>query len=191
MDNKYTVQPLDKQMHDRAAFSSGVDSLDRFLKQQATQDAKKNICQTYVLCEPSSPTILGYYTLSSSSIQLTHLAPDLARRLPRYESFPTMLLVRLALDQQYQRRGLGGILLLDALAQCCSISQRVGVLAVIVDALDDTAGQFYLHYGFQSFVDKPLSFYMPIADILLIPEIQQTLIPEAVEQQPGAAGGSA
>jgi predicted GNAT family N-acyltransferase len=165
MDKKYTIEPLDTQKHDRAAFSCGVAPLDTYLKQQANQEAKRNIAVTYILCEQNSTSIVGYYTLSTASIETTQLPEEIRRRLPRYEALPTMLIGRLAVDQQYGGQGFGGHLLVDALRRCFELSKNIGAMAVLVDAKDERAATFYERYGFRRFQDQPSRLYIPMAQI--------------------------
>jgi GNAT superfamily N-acetyltransferase len=165
MPKKYIVQPLDTHKHDRAAFSCGVAPLDAYLKTQANQDAKKKIAVTYVLCEPDSAVIIGYYTISAASIETTRLPNELAKRLPRYDALPAMLIGRLAIDQHYRGQGFGEYLLVNALRRCLNVSQEIGAMAVLVDAKDEGAVQFYERYGFRRFADRSMSLYMPMEDI--------------------------
>lgn len=159
---KYIIEPLDRQKHNRAAFSCGVAPLDNYLKAQAGQDIKKNIAAVYVLTELDSNVIIGYYTISATSIEPTMLADDILKRLPRYSAFPAILIGRLAVDQHYHGRRLGEHLLLDALQRCLELSRKIGTMAVRVDAKDETAARFYEKFGFRRFEDRPFSLYMPI-----------------------------
>jgi hypothetical protein len=93
-----TVEPLGRQ-HDRAAFHCGAEALDRYLKQQARQDADKRVAAPFVAVSPPNARVLGYYTLSASVLTLTDLPNELARKLPRYPQLPVTLLGRLAVDQ--------------------------------------------------------------------------------------------
>src|SRR5438105_3176362 len=143
MHEKNVIEPLDIRKHDRAAFSSGVAPLDNYLKNQANQEAKRKVAVTYVLREHDSTAIIGYYTLSTASIETTSLPQDIVRRLPRYNALPAMLIGRLALDQRYRGRGLGELLLADALKRCLKVSEEIGAIAVIVDAKDEGSTRFY------------------------------------------------
>ena len=165
MDRKYVVEPLNAQKHDRAAFSCGVPPLDAYLKTQATQDAKRNIAVTYVLREQNASAIIGYYSLSAATIEPTQLPEEIARRLPRYEALPAVLIRRLAVHRQYQGQGVGSLLLVNALRRCLKLSQQIGAMAVLVDAKDEQAAHFYERYGFRRFMDTPLKLYMPMAEI--------------------------
>ena len=93
-----TVEPLGRQ-HDRAAFQCGADALDRYLKQQARQDADKRVAAPFVAVRLPDARVLGYYTLSASVLTLADLPDELARKLPHYPQLPVTLLGRLAVDQ--------------------------------------------------------------------------------------------
>lgn len=146
----YTIEPL-RSDHERATFVCGKDSLDRYLKQQASQDIKRHLATVYVLCESPSLVILGYYTLSALSVVPQDLPEALARKLPRYPLLPAILIGRLARDHRYPGQRLGERLLLDALTR--SLHSGIGAIAVIVDALDDEAQRFYEAYGFRLIPD--------------------------------------
>lgn len=165
MSEKYVIEPLDTQKHDRAAFSSGVAPLDTYLKTQASQEVKKRVAATYVLCEQDSSVIIGYYTISTASIETTQLPEEITKRLPRYSALPAMLIGRLAVDQHYRGRRLGEYLLVNALRRCLKLSQEIGAMAVLVDAKDEGAVRFYERYGFRRFEDRPRSLYMPMVEI--------------------------
>jgi GNAT superfamily N-acetyltransferase len=178
MVKQYVVEQLDKQKHDRAAFSCGVTALDAYVKDRATQDVKRKIAVTYILTRPDSSSIIGYYTISTTSIETTQLSETVTRRLPRYETLPAMLIGRLAVDEQYRGQGFGELLLMDALSRCFKLSLEIGAMAVVVDAKDEGAARFYERYGFRRFEDLPLKLYMPMAEIeSLVQRGEQDLLP--------------
>lgn len=118
---------------------------------------------TYVLVSEDAPdTIIGYYSLSSTSVLLDRMPANLARRLPRYPDVPATLLARLAVDHQFQRMRFGPQLLIDALLNSYLAGKLIGSAAVIVDAIDDDAKGFYEKYGFTSFEDEPFQLYIPM-----------------------------
>ena len=146
-------------------FCCGVDALDRYLHRQAMQDRRRSVSAPYVLVDSASDTLMGFYTLSAASIPRLCLPEPLARKLPKYESLPVLLLGRLAVDLRYRGRGIGRLLLLDALGRCLDISREVGLIGVLVEAKDDEAMAFYEHYGFLSLVDREHTLFLPIATI--------------------------
>lgn len=151
--------------HDRATFSCGVEALDRYFRQQAGQDQRRAVAVPYVLVDTTTRAVLGYYTLSTFTIALHSLPDAVARKLPRYETIPAILIGRLAVDQRHQGRGLGRLLLVDALARSLAISQQIGAAAIVVDAKNDTARAFYERYGFMRFADHEYRLFLPMATI--------------------------
>ncbi|HYX26811.1 MAG TPA: GNAT family N-acetyltransferase [Thermoanaerobaculia bacterium] len=113
----YRIDPLSAH-HDRAAFASGVEPLDRYLRTQAGQDSRRRVASCFVLTRADEPAqVLGYYTLSALSIALTDLPSAVAKRLPRYPVVPATLMGRLATDSRHRGKRLGELLLFDACAR--------------------------------------------------------------------------
>ncbi|MFN9107070.1 MAG: GNAT family N-acetyltransferase [Pseudomonadota bacterium] len=156
-----TVEPLGRQ-HDRTAFHCGADALDRYLKQQARQDADKRVAAPFVAVNPPNTRVLGYYTLSASVVTLTDLPDELTRKLPRYPQLPVTLLGRLAVDQSARGQRLGEHLLLDALHRSLTHADEIAAMAVVVDAKDENAAAFYRHYEFIPLQAQPRRLYVPM-----------------------------
>ena len=105
----------------------------------------------------------GYYTLTATSVALSALSPDIARRLPRYPVVPAALVGRLAVSRDYQGRGLGGVLLGDALLRAART--ELGVFAMLVDAKDETTRSFYQKFNFLPLMGAPNSLFLPMQSI--------------------------
>ena len=148
--------------HDRSAFESGVEPLDRYFRVQAGQDARKNLAAPFVLMLPDG-AIGGYYTLSATSVNLAELPAQATRKLPRYPLVPATLLGRLAVDRRHQGKGYGRFLLADALFR--SVRSEIASFAVIVDAKDENVRRFYERESFLPFPDQPMKLFRPMADI--------------------------
>ncbi|WP_137929873.1 GNAT family N-acetyltransferase [Mesorhizobium comanense] len=148
--------------HDRNSFESGAEPLDRYLRLQAGQDARKNIAAPFVLVMPNG-SIAAYYTLSSTAVSVGEWPAQTVRKLPRYPLIPATLLGRLAVDRRQQGRGYGRYLLADALLR--SLSSEIASFAVIVDAKDENARRFYEREGFLPFPDRSMKLFRPMADI--------------------------
>ncbi|MFN8008414.1 MAG: GNAT family N-acetyltransferase [Terriglobia bacterium] len=152
--------------HDREAFSCGIEALDRYLKTQALQNAKKYVAAVFVLVNEGEPDrILGYYTLSATSVKLSELPPETAKKIPKYPSMPATLLGRFAVSDQCREMGFGELLLMDALKRSFDQSVQIGSSAVIVDAKDEKASAFYQHFGFRQFLDNPRKLFLPMRTI--------------------------
>ncbi|HEY1982813.1 MAG TPA: GNAT family N-acetyltransferase [Xanthobacteraceae bacterium] len=161
IEERLRVEPLGSN-HDRSGFESGVEPLDRYFRTQASQDARKNMAVPFVLMLPVG-TIAGYYTLSSTSVQLGELPEQTVRKLPRYPLVPATLLGRLAVDRRQQGKGYGRFLLADALYR--SSRSEIASFAVIVDVTDDNARRFYERESFLPFPDQPMKLFRPMTDI--------------------------
>lgn len=135
------------EAHDRLAFVSGIEVLDRYLQVLASQDAKRKIAAPFVLVEPSG-AVIGYYTLSAHTVLLTEIPETLRKSFPKYPLVPVTLLGRLAVSRQHQGQKLGRFLLMDALRRSCKNSAEVASAAVVVDAINDEARAFYKHHEF-------------------------------------------
>ncbi|KAF2518271.1 GNAT family N-acetyltransferase [Flavobacterium salilacus subsp. salilacus] len=145
---KKITEVLNKS-HNKSDFYCGKELLDNYIRKQASQDIKKDLSACYVFCEGDNKEVTGYYTLSSNSIDRSTLPPSLTKKLPpTYVNLPTVLLGRLAVDAKHQGKGLGKLLLIDALNQCIELSKTLGIIAVIVDPIDSEAIKFYESYGF-------------------------------------------
>ncbi len=106
-------------------------------------------------------TIVGYYTLSTLSIELKQLPEALARNLPRHP-VPAALIGRLAVSQQAQGKGIGKMLLMDAIKRTLGVSDEIAIYAIVVDAIDMHAKSFYQQYGFSSLSSKSHRLYLPL-----------------------------
>lgn len=147
--------------HDRASFSSGVDVLDRYLRQFAGQDARKRLANCFVAVERSSGQLAGFYTLSATSILVSDLPDVIAKRLPHYPSVPAALIGRLAVDKRFRGQRLGEALLLDAVDRV--LDADPAVFALVVDAKDEAAASFYRRFEFRALSANPMSFFLPVA----------------------------
>ncbi|MDH5382287.1 MAG: GNAT family N-acetyltransferase [Cyclobacteriaceae bacterium] len=154
----YLTEPLDSR-HNRNNFSCGKDLLDNYFLRQAKQDVKRKLSACFVLIDRETDRISGYYTLSSSSISNDLIPDSFKEKLPKsYLSIPTILLGRLAIDRDFQGKGIGKILLIDSLKRCFDTSDSIGAFAVIVDPLDKEAERFYKKYGFIKLPDSGKMF---------------------------------
>ncbi|MDZ7900465.1 MAG: GNAT family N-acetyltransferase [Arcicella sp.] len=158
-----TIQKLEN-IHIKNDFSCGYDLLDNYLKRQANQDIKRKLSSCNVLVDEQN-IVKGYHTLSANSIRKEDLPEDLSKKLPQsYADLPVVLIGRIAIDKSMQGKGFGEILLFDALKKCLDLSIEMGILAVIVDPIDDKAVGFYKSYGF---IELPTSdkMFLPIKTI--------------------------
>ena len=159
------IEPLGKR-HDRAAFSCGLPELDRYLARRAGQDVRRRIARVFVCTSEGTNTVLGFYTLSALAIDLSSLPEELSRKLPRHP-VPCALIGRLAVDQSVRGHGLGRMLLVDAIKRTMGASDIMAIHAVIVDAKNNAAKQFYEGFGFAPMQDDSMRLFLPLGSIRL------------------------
>jgi GNAT superfamily N-acetyltransferase len=164
------IRLLDVRAHERSTFACGVPALEEYLKQHANRHGEQGISATYIAtatgASPPAP-IIGYYTLSACILDLaalqTALPPAQAKKLPRFPEIPATLLGRLAVATSHRKQGYGEILLMDALRRGKRVAKEVGSFALVVEAKDAVAGEFYAHYGFISLT--ALHRFLPFASV--------------------------
>ncbi len=120
---------------------------------------------TYVLSEQGSDVVFGYYSISTIGIFPGDLPDSLIKKLPKYQVLPGVLLGRLAVDEKYKGRGLGGLLLIDALKRTLAVGKQVAIVAVVVHAKDDKAISYYKHYGFLALSENNFKLFLPLKTI--------------------------
>ena len=158
------IRPLDSDHH-RSEFHSGAASLDAYIKKQARQDVKRRVSRVFVATRVDQPnSILGYYTLSTLSIELSQLPQALVRKLPRYP-VPAALLGRLAVNQVSQGHGVGKMLLIDAIKRTLAVSDEIAIYAMVVDAIDERAQHFYEQFGFSLLSSEKHRLFLPLKSI--------------------------
>lgn len=153
---------LDPAQHDRGGFDCGEPALNDYLQRLAEQHRRKGVSAAYVLVESSAPSvILGYYTLSAAEVDVQALADADQKRLPRYP-IPCFRMGRLACRADRRGQGLGKLLVGCAVDRCLKAREQVAAYALIVDAKDEAAKAFYLHFGFTALRDRGLALYLPL-----------------------------
>ncbi|MCE2982725.1 MAG: GNAT family N-acetyltransferase [Parachlamydia sp.] len=143
-------------------FSCGNIELDQFLKRFAKGNHKKGMGKTFVLEE--NEFIVGFYTVSMGSLEFSSFPDDKQSGLPKYP-VPIAKIGRLAVDEQFKGNGIGRLLLVDALHRIYHAAQIIAAFAIIVDAKNKSAKDFYRHFGFKECKNSELSLFLPIDSI--------------------------
>ena len=145
---QYFVRPLEAR--NRAAFRCGNEALDKYFLERASRDVRENLAAVFVLLGThDADTVLGFYTLSAQEVLVDEIPEGLQKRAGRYKSVGAILIGRLAVSKGHAGKGLGEILLIDALRKVIEDStKQVAAFAVVVDAKDEKAAAFYKKYGF-------------------------------------------
>lgn len=156
---------------DRSEFRSGNIDLDRFFQRFAGQNQfRHHIGSTYVAFQ--GDRIFGFVTVCSGEMVAEKLVKSLRRRLPAYP-LPILRIARLAVDERFQGRGIGRLLLRAMLELALEIRDRTGCIGVVVDAKPE-AVTFYSSLGFAP-IDlisgalgdrpEPVAMFLPIGQI--------------------------
>ena len=148
--------------HDISQFSSGVPTLDAWLRGKARLNEARGGARTYVACD--GDRVAGFYSLAASSVERRRVSSRVGRNLP--DPIPAILLGQLAVDEAYRGRRLGPDLLVDATGRSLAAAGTIGARAVIVQAVDERARAFYERFGFRPFSERePLMLVLRISEI--------------------------
>jgi GNAT superfamily N-acetyltransferase len=147
-DDAYRLELLTKH-HQRERFTCGVESLDLYIKTQASQDMRRKANAVFVLVpSDAAARIAGFFTLCAYGLAAGTIPETAKKHIPRYPVVSATLIGRLAISVDFQGQGLGAILLAQALRKAYENAAVVGSSMVVVDAIDDRAARFYKAHGF-------------------------------------------
>jgi predicted N-acetyltransferase YhbS len=90
--------------------------------------------------------VVGFYSLSSFTLA--------------FEDLPAALIGRLARDERMRGRGIGDLLMADAIRRILGAGRSLAVFAIIVDAKDAHAATFYQGFGFRAFPLRPSRLFL-------------------------------
>jgi GNAT superfamily N-acetyltransferase len=159
MKGPFIIEPLAAR-HDRTRFACGVDPLDRYFRERAGQDVRRRATACFVARDVATDRIAGFYTLAAGGVLLTEMPLRLAKRLPRYPTVPVARLGRLAVALAYHGLKLGAALLWDAIDRASR--SEIAAYALVVDAKDEQAEDFYPHHGFVAFGETSRTLILPL-----------------------------
>lgn len=148
--------------HDVTGFQSGTEELDNWLHQHALAAQEMDTARTFLLIR--GRRMVGYFSLTMGSVLREEAPPRLVRGMPGYP-VGMVLLARLAIDHRHQGRGLGALLLTEALRKALAAGESAAARLVVVDAIDEQAADFYRHHGFITAPEHPLRLYRRIKDV--------------------------
>jgi GNAT superfamily N-acetyltransferase len=141
------VRPLQRE-DAKVAFSCGERELDAYFAKRAWPHVRDGIATAFVLEDPASPRVIaGFYTLSSKSVDAAVLASQLPKSAPRFP-LPVTYIGCFAVATPYQGRGLGQLLMGDALQRALVAAEQVGSVGVFLDSLNSRSTAFYRTLGF-------------------------------------------
>ncbi len=148
--------------HDLAQFSCGKPTLDHWLKTRALANHEKGFTAVMVVHEAGR--VVGYYGLAPTAVVPGVLSRALRTGQPP-DPVPCLLLGQLATDTAWGGRGVGTGLLKHALERCVQAAALIGGRALMVNAVDAEAAEFWRRRGFVPSRDDPLVLFRSIGDI--------------------------
>ena len=161
---KWSVELFDSKVHNRKNFTCGAQVMDDYFKKYSSQDQKRNLSRVYVAVDQSSGTVAGYYTLCATTFVKELLPVGSVKNLPNRD-LPAVLLGRLAVHSNYQGRGLGEYLVIDAFNNILKANEILGLTVLLVDVLNEKALSFYLNFEFIHSVGENMRMFLPISEI--------------------------
>ncbi len=147
--------------HDLETFTSGVENLDAWLKRRALKNQTTGTSRTFVTCEGSR--VIAYYALASSAVTISETSGRFRRNMP--DPIPVVVLGRLAVDQDFQGKGMGRALVRDAGYRVIQAADAIGIRGLIVHTISAEARGFYEAVGFVPSPLDPMTMMITLADL--------------------------
>jgi len=152
------------RQHCREAFSCGEPALDDYLKKVARQHNEKGVSRTFVLVDTADPaSIYGFFTLAGCEVVTSGMPAKYSGKYPN--KAPAARLARLAVSTGQQRKGFGGMMMVEAMRRTLLVAENIGIIGFFVDAKDQNARKYYERYGFIPLLDNPLTLFLPLATL--------------------------
>jgi GNAT superfamily N-acetyltransferase len=147
--------------HHFGEFCSGESSLDEWLKRGARANQVSGASRTYVVCEGSR--VVGYFALASGVVMVENAPGRFKRNMPN--PIPVAILARLAVDRQWQGKGIGRAMFRDAARRVAQAADVIGIRGIVVHAISEEAKDFYLALGFDPSPHEPMTLMVRLSDV--------------------------
>ncbi|MBW4632203.1 MAG: GNAT family N-acetyltransferase [Iphinoe sp. HA4291-MV1] len=142
-------------------FDSGNPELDDWLRKRALKNEDSGASRTYVVSVEQK--IIAYYCLANGSVLNASASGRVRRNMP--EAIRVMVIGRLAVDQNWQGKGIGRALVRDAVLRTLQAASIAGIRAILVHAISEQAKRFYEKCGFIPSPVAPMTLMVTIADV--------------------------
>jgi GNAT superfamily N-acetyltransferase len=101
--------------------------------------------------------VIGYYALQIGNESMNALPNPPNDYTKNYTAFPAVHLGFLGVQREFQRRGIGTMLLSDVFDKVYKISELAGMYALTLQSFDADSTAFYTGLGFVPYSDHPTS----------------------------------
>ncbi|MDR2620644.1 MAG: GNAT family N-acetyltransferase [Propionibacteriaceae bacterium] len=142
--NDLRIEPL-RDDHALETFSCGENLIDVWLRRHAIKNQTTGASRTFVAVT-ASERVVGFYSLASGNIAATVSTGRFRRNMP--DPIPVVVLGRLAVDTEYQGRGISRIMVGDAILRTAQAADILGIRGIVVHALRPDLNAFYTALGF-------------------------------------------
>jgi GNAT superfamily N-acetyltransferase len=159
--SRFVLELLDAS-HDRKRFASGMESIDRYLRETARGHTDKGVSLTRVLVSADAALpkpVLGYFTLAPCMVEAAGW-PEVPKGLPR-NPVGAILLGRLGVAETMQGKGIGSRLLALARRIAFDSLTATGGIGLVVDAATDDLVAFYERFGFRKISPDGRRLFLP------------------------------
>lgn len=146
------------EAHDHSEFDCGTEVLNSWLHERALKNSIQNASRCFVVCDGDK--VIGYYAFSAGSVHQTEAPGNIKRNMPN--PIPVFVLGRLAIDMNYQGKGLGKHLLKDVMLRALKVSEYIAAKALLVHAISEDAKVFYEAFGFKESPINPMTLFLSI-----------------------------
>ena len=147
--------------HQPESFDSGEPVLDDWLRRRARAHQASGASRTYVVCEGTR--VVAYYALASGAIAQAAVPGRFRRNMP--DPIPVAVLARLAVDRNYQGRGLGRAMFRDMARRVAHAAGTIGIRGIVVHAISEDARKFYIALGFDPCPADAMTLVVSLRDI--------------------------
>jgi GNAT superfamily N-acetyltransferase len=154
--------------HDVDSFDCGLKAFNMHLRREAKAERSWALEKviTFVVCfetagPASASSVVGYITLAPGVVEAA-LCPEAIRRRQRRQSVPAVVLVRLAVDCDWQRKGIGGDLVRQAVSRSAHGSDVFGARVVVAFAAGEGTRSFLGRSGFVPLPGDDWHLYAPM-----------------------------
>ena len=145
--------------HDTSRFNSEEPVLDDWLKKHAFASEGRT-ARTYVVC--NGQRVVGFYALANGAVQRAVAISKMRRNAP--DPVPVMVMGRLAVDKDWEGRGIGKGMLRDAILRTMQAAEVAGISAVLVHAISEKAKGFYTSQGFSPSGVEPMTLMITLKE---------------------------
>ena len=149
------IEPLDRNRHDRAAFSSGEDRIDTYLRTRAAGLQDVEGTRVWVACLDDTTEIVGFYAMNAHGIDASAIPANLRRKLPTQHPIGAVFLSNIGTTADHQNKGVGSLLLADAFKNAIKAADVIGAAFIVLDALSENAARLYRRVGFVNIPEPP------------------------------------